>query len=489
MAKIYIPAIDETFTRTLKEKGLGIPPSGPHWIVARLALARSLQMPQFPEEDLAKPVTKERGLEIHTEQLTGENTANPDAEDLTDSFKLLLSVYHQENLFADRPRFIEILQRHIQRGLNEIKASWREGNDFHDYLYQELFFEWTEDGAVRAVDATDHIRRALGEIGVNATIEDVQEGPRLTRYTLQLSSSTDLDRLRKGVDKIQFELGIRQAVTAQGTVGERRLALDVPRPESQWKPVDGAMIPGWTRGAGGALPVCPGTDVLGNPFIFDLAETPHLFVAGTTGSGKSVCLHALLLSLLSSHKNVRLALIDPKEVEFSAYAGCKRLIGGGVITETAEAADLLTGLVDEMDRRQKELAAIGASNIAEALEKGSDLPRLVVVIDELADLFLQRPEIEDSIVRLAQKARAVGIHLLLATQRPGSDTFTGLLRSNVPSRIALTVRTSQESKIILDELGAERLLMRGDMLVRIAGRETVRVHGARVEQGDIRAWL
>lgn len=489
MAKIYIPAVDEQFTRILREKGLGIPPTAPHWIVARLALARSLQLPQFPDEDLAKPITRERGFEIHMEQLTGENTGAADAQDYTDTYKLLLSIYHNEDLFSDRQRFIELLQRHIQRGMAEIRASWREGNDFHDYLYQELFFEWSRDQTMDPEKAEKRILRALGEIGVNAAVDAIEDGPRLTRYLLHLAGPTDLDRLNRGLEKIPFELGIQQAVSVQPIAGERRIALDVPRPERDWYPVDGSRIPEWIHSAEGALPVCPGVDVLGRPVIFDLAETPHLFVAGTTGSGKSVCLHAILLSLLSSNRPVRLILVDPKEVEFGAYEGAKQLIGRHVITEISEAVQALSDTITEMDRRQKELAKLGAANVAEAQSKGVNLERIVIVIDELADLLMQRPEVEDIIVRLAQKARAAGIHLLLATQRPDAKTFTGLLRSNVPSRIALTVRTSQESKIILDEIGAEKLLMRGDMLVRLAGKDSVRVHGARVEQGDIRAWI
>lgn len=488
MAKIYIPAVDEQFTRALRDKGLGVP-NAPHWIVARLALARSLQLPQFPDEDLAKPVTRERGFEIHMEQLTGENTSTPDVEDFTDSYRLLLSTYHQEDLFADKGRFVELLQRHIQRGMVEIKASWREGNDFHDYLYQELFFEWTPDQRPDEAPGMHRIQRALGAVGVNATIDQVDEGPRLTRYTLHLAGPSDLDRLQKGAEKVPFELGIQQSVRIQSVAGERRVALDVPRPESDWRPVDGSRIPEWIKAASGALPVCPGVDVLGRPFIFDLAETPHLFVAGTTGSGKSVCLHAILLSLFSSGRPVQLALVDPKEVEFTAYEGSKQLFGGGVITEIAATEEMLEETIAEMDRRQKILAKLGVANLADAQAKGSKLKRIVIVIDELADLLMQSPFTEDLLVRIAQKARATGIHLLLATQRPDAKTFTGLLRSNVPSRIALTVRTGQESKIILDENGAEKLLMRGDMLIRLAGKESVRAHGARVEQGDIRAWL
>lgn len=488
MAKIFIPAWDEAFSQTLREKGLGVSRKAPHWIVARLALARSLNMPQFPDEELRKPVTRERAYEIHMEQLTGEN--NPSMEDHTDDYRLLLSVYHGVDLFADRARFIELLQRHIQRGMAEIRASWRDGNDFHDYLYQEMFFERAGGGAAGApADLSTRLRRALGEIGVGAEVEKVAAGPRLTRFTLRLSSAGDLDRLRRDLDKIPFELGIGRPATLSTVADERRVALDVPRPEREWTPVDAAALPDWLRGRAEALPVCPGTDVLGQPLIIDLAEAPHLFVAGTTGSGKSVCMHALLLSLLVSGRDVRLALIDPKEVEFTAYAGCKRLWGGKVMTEAAEAGDMLDGLAAEMDARQKTLAALEAANLADAQAKGASLPRVVVVVDELADLLMQRPDSETALIRLAQKARAVGIHLVLATQRPGSDTFPGLLRSNVPSRIALSVRSGQESRIILDELGAEKLLGRGDMLIRLSGRPTIRAHGVRVEQGDIKRWL
>ncbi|WP_274379653.1 FtsK/SpoIIIE domain-containing protein [Azospirillum cavernae] len=310
-SKIFIPAWDEAFTQTLREKGLGISRRAPHWIIARLAFARSLQMPQFPDEELRKPVRRERAFEIHMEQLTGEN--NPAMEDLTDDFRLLLSLYHNVDLFADRARFIELLQRHIQRGMTEIRASWREGNDFHDYLYQEMFFERSSVGEAAApADLPARLRRALGEIGVGAEVEKVDAGPRLTRFTLRLSAAGDLDRLRRDLDKIPFELGIDRPATLSTVADECRVALDVPRPEREWMPVEGAGIPDWLRDRTEALSVCPGVDVLGEPVIFDLAEAPHLFVAGTTGSGKSVSVHALLLSLLASGRNVRLALIRPQ---------------------------------------------------------------------------------------------------------------------------------------------------------------------------------
>lgn len=487
MAKIYIPGWDEGFIDSLKADGLGTP-KAPHWIVARIALARSLQLPQFPSEDLERPRTQERGYEIHMEQLTGENS--PAQQDFTDDFRLMLSIYHHEDLFADRDRFVFLLQRHIQRGLNELQRSWRKGNDFYDYLYQEMFHTRAADleTSTGTEDAAVRLRRALGEVGVSAQVEEVRQGPRLTRYGLRLGGADDLTRLGRDLDKLAFELGLRQALTLTEPIGERRIGLQVPRPESEWWHPDGTALPAWVKHPELTLPLCPGTDVVGEPYVFDMVRAVHLFVGGTTGSGKSVCLHALLLSLLSCGRDVRLALIDPKQVEFAAYKGSPRL-WGDVASDVDQAADLLDGLVEEMERRQQIIAAAGVQTIDEANDRGAGLPRLVLVVDELADLLLQRPESETSLVRLAQKARSGGIHLILATQRPEAGTFSGLLRSNIPSRIALTVRTAQESRIILDETGAERLLMKGDMLVRIAGEATVRVHGVRVQAGDIKAWL
>lgn len=199
-----------------------------------------------------------------------------------------------------------------------------------------------------------------------------------------------------------------------------------------------------------------------------------------------MCLHAILLSLLTAGDTPpELALIDPKGVEFSAYGKSNHLWGGAIVTGADDALALLNGLVDEMEARQERMRALDARNIDEANAVGARLRRIVVVIDELGDLFMTRREIEVPLIRLAQKARSSGIHLVLATQRPEAATFPGLLRSNIPSRIALTVQKAVESRIILDEQGAESLQGRGDMLVRFAGRPTVRAHGCRVDPADI----
>jgi S-DNA-T family DNA segregation ATPase FtsK/SpoIIIE len=489
--KIFLPSSDLAFIESLKSNGLGVPKAY-HWIIARLAIARSLQLPQFPSNTLERPNSQEIGREIHMEQLTGENS--PVLDDYTDHFRLLLSIYHNEDLFADRDRFGILLQKHLQRGLEDIRNSWRSGNDFYDWLYQEMFPDRSGpvDGAARTDSGGgEKIRRALAETGISATIEGNRDGPRLSLYDLRLSSADDLTRLRRDLEKVQFELGLNKALMLTDPMGERRIGLHVPRPDSTWWTPPSQNIPDWVRDdryKGLALPLCAGVDVGGTEVVFDMKDAVHLFVAGTTGSGKSVCLHSLLLSMLAGGRDVRLCLIDPKEVEFAAYKACSRL-WRPVATEVADAAEMLGDLIAEMDARQKRLSEVGAQNIDEANAHNAGLPRIVLVVDELADLLLQRPETEESLVRLAQKARAVGIHLILATQRPASDIFSGQLRSNIPSRIALSVRTAQESRIILDETGAERLLGKGDMLMRLAAQDTMRVHGLRVEAGDLRRWM
>jgi S-DNA-T family DNA segregation ATPase FtsK/SpoIIIE len=200
-----------------------------------------------------------------------------------------------------------------------------------------------------------------------------------------------------------------------------------------------------------------------------------------------VCLHAFILSLLLQHKpdTLQLALIDPKQVEFSVYAKLPNLYRGEIAVEVTQAREILTELVAEMEARYTVFNRLGVSNIADARTKGQSLPFIVVCIEEMADLLMQDDNIEHLIARLAQKARAAGIHLVLATQRPDAKTFSGLIRSNIPARVALTVRTGAESRIILDETGADALLGSGDMLLRMPGAPALRAHGVYVRLEDV----
>jgi len=487
--RLYLSPVERKMVSVILGRGLNRQKE--QWLATRLGLARSLQIAEPPDRKTFPPLTySKEGSGLHLRQVTGEGGSLN--EDFTDAFRAILSVYTGRDLFLDDADFDTEFQAHIRRGLHEINGQWSESDSFADYLLRELYFDRgvsSSDAAATSVPVGERVERILGQIGVGAAVVDAQDGPRITRFTLELTLLEDLDRLRRGLGKIAFALGWGDnAVTSALAPGERRVYLSVPRPAASWRTVEWSDVRSEIKSPQAAsmeLPVCVATDVLGNPLVFDLAETPHMFIGGTTGSGKSLCLHALLLSLITGPRPPELVLIDPKAVEFQAYTGQKDVRNGGPITTADAALVVLEDLVQEMGDRQEILRSLDARNIAEANARGAGLRRIVAVIDELGDLFMTRRDIETPLIRLAQKARSAGIHLVLATQRPEAATFPGLLRSNVPSRIALTVQKSAESRIILDEVGAESLLMRGDMLIRLAGRATERAHGCRVTSEDI----
>lgn len=487
MAKVYTSRADEDIVALVMRKGLLA--QGPKWTVLRLAMAISLKQPTPPDESFDSLEGGKDG-EYTIEVLTGRSQKENDG--FVDAFRALLSVYHQQDLFSDEEDrlYARLMQRHMRRGLKEIQSSWRESHDFHEFLYQEFFASQTGEALITNVQADDSLLHALEEFGLSAEIAETRDGPRVTRYLVRLADAEDYGRLERRLEDLAFTLGLKEAGVFLSPAGEpKTVLLDVPRSPQQWKPVSASGLLGsWKAPAAGGLPVLLGVNVEGSPVAYDLAEAPHVLVAGTTGSGKSVCLHALLLTLLAARSplRVQLVLIDPKRVEFAPYQGNAALYTP-VITEGIEAARCLKGLVREMESREKLLAARGAREWGELGDDAS--PRLVVVVEELAALLAQTPEAEESLVRLAQKARAAGIHLVLATQRPDAATFSGLLRANIPSRIALTVQKAADSRIILDESGAEKLLGKGDMLVKWLGGKTTRVHGINITPDDISAYL
>lgn len=483
---IFFTADERAFIERAISEGFLQRPRGVYWWMVRLAIARSLQLPDEPEGPQYKAPGGSGRSELHLEQITGRTNAVLD--DLDPSFAMLLSVRTGLDLFQDHDAYVDVIQRHARRGLELLRLDWRPGTTFPDALLDTIYasVEATSSGAATAsLFDFAALQRGLQQVSVVASpVGEPIVGPRLTRFTLTLGGVDDYDRLRRGLDDLAFAVGLGSGgIGLSRASGERRVVLDVPRPIAAWSDVSWQSVRGALDGAEGILPVCPGVDVVGRPLVFDLATAPHLFVAGATGSGKSVCINAILVSLLRSQRPPELVMIDPKGVDFADYDGCRALREGRVITDMAAAVDTLRSIVEEMEDRQIELRRLGARDLSEA--SGSALNRVVVVVDELADFMMGRSGAEEPLVRIAQKARAVGIHLLLATQRPEAATFPGLLRANVPSRIALTVQKATDSRIILDEGGAENLMMRGDMLVKLAGREAVRAHGARVERADI----
>lgn len=492
MSSLFFTPDERQFFDRVLETGLH-DRGGHRWWIVRFALAQSLRM-ELPIDDRygVPPTSGGQRSELELEQITG--LGKDTSQDYDDALRLMLSIRHQVDLFADNKKYLDLLQKHARRGVEFMKAVWRPEYSFHDFLLDELYVQasyHTEIDEVVTGGVTDlsTVLQGLKQIGVSATLAaDTQEGPRLTRFSLTLRSVEDYDRLKKGLDDLAFAIGLGNAgISLTRDQGERRVMLDIPRPGSTWHDVSWSSIRASLNDRQEFMPVSPGVDVLGKPVVFDLAETPHLFVAGATGSGKSVCLNALLLSLLVSARPPELLMIDSKGVDFADFDGCKRLRGGHVITDMPQAVESLRDVVQEMEQRQAVLRQNNARNISEVQAAGVPMERLVVVVDELADFMMGRSGAEEPLIRLAQKARATGIHLLLATQRPEAATFPGLLRANIPSRIALTVQKSIDSRIILDEGGAENLLMRGDMLIKLAGRDARRAHGAHVDATDIRA--
>lgn len=339
----------------------------------------------------------------------------------------------------------------------------------------------------------DLLLKQLRTVGVNAEIREALAGPRINRYKIFLSKATDRKALESHLDELGFALGIGNTLSLTDAREPKTCFLDQPRLPEEWQAVDvshfkqaaalfdlNAML----------LPVSPGVKIDGKPLVFDLATTPHLLLGGTTGSGKSVCLNALLLSLLSyaEQRPLRFALIDPKQVEFSGWRQHRQLFCE-VATDTAAVTQLLETLVEEMNNRYERFSVLGVKDLATARSKGEQAEWIILAVDELADLVAQDKANEALLTRLAQMGRAAGIHMILATQRPDAATFAGALRTNCPARIALRVSRTSESKIIMDEPGAERLQGAGDMIFRGGDGVAVRAHSYNISSEDVKSLL
>lgn len=494
MADLYTSKWEEQIIDQVIHYGLG-QSKAPKYVVFRMALAKSLRLNTPPDKTFDTNPT-ERGSEYRLNVITGWGKAADSSgapQDFDDAVRALLSAYHEEDLFTDGAKYRTYLQRHIRRGLYEIGTTWKRGHDFTAFLLEELFAGLEQTETEKTTTDNTALEQGLTEIGIQAEIVGVTIGPRLDCYQLHLANLDHYDRLKRSLDKLALSMGMAdEALSLRTTDQPKVIGLDIPRKPQHWHTVSAADLPHWAAQHKDhpGLPVWLGQDTLGQDFTFDLAEAPHLLIAGTTGSGKSVTLHALLASMLHTQtpETLQLALIDPKQTELNHYQTLPNLLRGKVVFQLAESAELLDELVAEMENRNTLLSQLGVRTLNEAVEKGHSMPRIVLVVEELADLLMQSRELETPLVRLAQKARAAGIHLVLATQRPDAATFSGLLRSNIPARIALRVQKASESRIILDQTGAEKLLGKGDMLITLPTfKQPERVHGAHMTQDDIRA--
>ena len=334
-----------------------------------------------------------------------------------------------------------------------------------------------------------NLKEVLAHYGVGGQVTNINHGPLITRIEFKPAPGTKIKTVTSALEDISRELGAPslrvEAVEENGTLGFE-LPADVPQTVDFQK----LLATQEFLSAEGALPLILGVDVTGAPVIADLAKMPHLLVAGTTGSGKSVGLNTFILSLIARKKpaDLKLVLIDPKKIEFSVYNRQKYLLAP-VITETAPAAQALAFLVSEMERRYRLFEENLVKNIAGYNENNGGLPYIVCVIDEFADLMAADKNIQNSVQRLAQKARAAGIHIILATQRPSVDVVTGVLKANFPTRLAYKTAGAVDSRTIIDTNGAEKLLGRGDALFLTSGGELKRIHGAYMPDDAIAAML
>ena len=341
------------------------------------------------------------------------------------------------------------------------------------------------------INSARSIEARFSEFGIHGTIKEVHPGPVVTMYEFEPASGIKLSKIITLSDELALSLKA-QSIRIYPIPGRSAIGIEVPNKKRQIVRLGEIIASEKFQNSSSYLTLALGEDIYGNPVITDLAKMPHLLVAGATGSGKSVCLNTMILSLLykATPHDVKLLLIDPKLLELSTYENIPHLLYP-VITDPKEASEALKKVIVEMERRYKLFASRGFRNIDsfnQSVSIDEKVPYIVVFIDEFADLMFTAPtEVEQSITRIAQMARASGIHLVVATQRPSVDVITGIIKANFPARIAFQVTSRVDSRTILDTQGAEKLLGMGDMLFMVSGVKIIRVHGAYVSEEEVKA--
>ena len=350
-------------------------------------------------------------------------------------------------------------------------------------------------GNNRALTETaSKLQKTLYNFGVVAKVEHVSVGPAITRYELKPSEGVRVSKIANLADDIALNLAAKTIRIEAPIPGKQAVGIEVPNEESEVVHLRDILDTDTFKNHKSKLAFALGKDVSGEEIVTDIAKMPHVMIAGATGSGKSVCINTLIASIIYKAKpsDVKLIMVDPKIVELSVYNGIPHLMIP-VVTDPKKAAGALAWAVQEMENRYTKFAAKGVRDLAgynDAVEKEDTLgklPHIVIIIDELADLMMvAKNDVEGAICRLAQKARAAGMHLVIATQRPSVDVITGLIKANIPSRIAFAVSSQIDSRTILDQVGAEKLLGKGDMLFFPTGApKPVRVQGAFVSDKEV----
>ncbi len=335
------------------------------------------------------------------------------------------------------------------------------------------------------------LERKLRDFGIQGKVSQVQAGPVVTMYEFEPAPGVKIQKVVSLAEDLSLSLKA-QSTRIAPIPGKAAIGIEVPNRQRETVFLKDTISSEGFRRSASNLTLALGKDIFGASVVADLARMPHLLVAGATGAGKSVCLNSMITSILykASPEQVKMLMIDPKLLELSAYEGIPHLISP-VVTGPKPASEALKKMVFEMERRYRLIAGKGVRGIEgynRAVPEEERLPFIVIVIDELADLMLSSAaQVEESIARLAQMARASGIHLILATQRPSVDVLTGVIKANFPTRIAFQVASRIDSRTILDAQGAEQLIGKGDMLLLSPGSRVLRVHGAYISEGEIKS--
>lgn len=349
-------------------------------------------------------------------------------------------------------------------------------------------------GKKALTDTASRLQKTLYSFGVSAKVENVSVGPAITRYELKPAEGVRVSKIAKLADDIALNLAAETIRIEAPIPGKQAVGIEIPNKEKNMVHLRDIVDSDQFKNHSSKLAFALGKDVGGGEVVTDIAKMPHVLIAGSTGSGKSVCINTLIASIIYKSKpsEVKLVMVDPKVVELSVYNGIPHLLIP-VVTDPKKAAGALAWAVQEMVNRYSLFANKGVRDIKgynEALEKdgeGEKLPQIVIIIDELADLMMVAPnDVEDAICRLAQMARAAGMHLVIATQRPSVDVITGIIKANIPSRIAFAVSSQVDSRTILDMAGAEKLLGKGDMLFYPTGvPKPIRIQGAFISDKEV----
>lgn len=369
----------------------------------------------------------------------------------------------------------------------------RQGGNYR-FPPMNLLKSGTQRKNIKTRDLSDHLEDTLASFGVTATVQRITHGPTISRYELQPARGIKVNKIMNLSNDIALAFAVPDVRIEAPIPGKSLIGIEVPHSDEYLVTLKDILNTAGFRKSKDPLLIGLGLDISGEPVFASLGKMPHLLIAGATGSGKSVCMNSIISSILynASPEEVKLILIDPKKVELNRYQGLPHLMAP-VVVDLKQASAILAFAVETMEERYERFARVGArdissyNHISSMDEEEEFMPYVVIVVDELADMMMVAPEVvENSICRLAQMARAAGIHLVIATQRPSVDVITGLIKANIPSRIAFAVSSQVDSRTILDMGGAEKLLGKGDMLYYpVGGNKPLRVQGAFITEKEI----